>query len=111
MAVWAAVRVVLVFWPSDLTSLYSATHSGLFNAGGGGGMNRSAVGTTNGWTCPTHGVCGAANAVGVRRHTPGSGVFVGNTEVVPIGVWRPSPVRRDMICCAAAWPTDSPSVF
>jgi hypothetical protein len=31
---------------------------------------------------PTHGVCGAANAGGVRRQTPGAGFLVGKGDVV-----------------------------
>ena len=47
----------------------------------------------NGRTFPTHGVCGGANG-GVIRHTPGAGGNVGNDDVVPIGIIRPSPVRK-----------------
>ena len=61
----------------------------------------------NGRTFPTHGVCGDANG-GVSRHTPGAGGNVGNDDVVPIGVIRPSPVRKAMMFVAAVWPTSVP---
>ncbi len=59
VAVSAAVRCVLVSWPIALISATPATHSGLDSEGGGGGRKRSAVGRTNGFMTPTHGVCGA----------------------------------------------------
>ncbi len=58
VAVWAAVRCVLVSWPIALISATPATHSGLDSDGGGGGRKRSAVGRTNGFIVPAHGVCG-----------------------------------------------------
>src|SRR6266699_446468 len=64
-----------------------------------------------GRTLPTHGVCGGANADGVRRHTPGPGGSVGNEEVTPIGVRRSSPVRRLIMFVAAAKPTACPVVL
>ena len=60
VAVCAAVRCVLVFWPTALISLKPATHSALESDGGGGGRKRSALGRTNGFMVPAHGVCGGA---------------------------------------------------
>src|SRR5690348_17845894 len=58
VAVWAGVRVVLESRPIALISLNCATHSGLDSEGGGGGRNRSAVGTMNGFIVASHGVWG-----------------------------------------------------
>src|SRR4029078_10182843 len=101
VAVCAAVRCVLESWPTALISLNPATHSALPRAGGGGGRKRAALGRRDGSIVPAHGVCGARYAGGVRRHTPGPGVLVGNDDVDPIGVRRPSPVRRAMMFVAA----------
>src|SRR5262245_1752995 len=109
--VCAGVRVVLVVEPTALISSNCWTQAALSSDGGGGGRNRSALGTTNVRTSPTHGVCGAAYAGGVSRHTPGPGVRVGNVVVTPIGVRRPSPARMARSWVADACPTPIPSVL
>ena len=60
IAVWSAVRVVLVAAPSDLISSNAATHCGLDSDGGGAGWNWPARLSRNGRTFAIHGVCGAA---------------------------------------------------
>ena len=88
--------------PSDLTSLNASTHCWLCSDGGGGGRNWSALSSTNGRMFAIHGVCGAAYAGGVSRQTPGPGASVGNGEVEPIGVCRPSSARSRRTLAAAS---------
>ena len=110
-----AVDVSTVFGfvlePCTLISLKAATHNGLDSDGGGGGRNWSGRCRMNGVTDPTHGVCGAWNAGGVRRQTPGPGVSVENGEVEAIGVTSPSPVRPRITPRAATDPKNVPRYF
>ena len=76
---------------------------------GGPGRNWAPLLRTKGCTFAAHGVCGARNAGGVNRHTPGPGASVGKVDVVPIGVIRPSPVRARMTWLAATKPILCPA--
>src|SRR5919199_530485 len=109
-AVCSGVRALPDAAPYALISSNASTHSPLWRDGGGSGRNWAALGRTNGRTSPTHGVCGFANG-GVNLQTPGANAKGTSGDENPIGVSRPSPLRRSMISLAAAAPTDSPSVF
>src|SRR5690242_17598672 len=92
VAVWSAVRTVLVELPYALTSLNASTHAWLDSDGGGGGRNCLALFRMKVCTFAIHGVCAGANG-GVSRYTPGAGASIVNVDVVAIGVIRPSSVR------------------
>src|SRR6266851_1991450 len=100
-----------VLEPSALISLNAVTHWLLPRDGGGGGRNWSPLCRMKGRTFATHGVCGAKYAPGVRRHTPGPGVSVGNDDVEPIGVTRPSPSRSAISLAAVRSPYPIPTSF
>ena len=103
LAVVVSVVFGFMLEPCTLTSLKAATHCGLDSDGGAGGWNWSARCRMNVLTDPTHGVCGAWYG-GVRRQTPGLGGSVGNDDVEPIGVTRPSPMRAAITRLAATDP-------
>ena len=80
----------------------------LFSAGGGPGRNCDVLLSMNGCMVPIHGVCANVNGPGVSTHSPAT---IGPVPNVPSGPSRPSFVRMAMMPCAAAWPTEIPSVF
>src|SRR5690242_5409098 len=99
VAVWPAVRAVLLSPPRRLTSLKSAVYFAESSAGGPAGRNWLVEFSISGLTWASHGSKNGVNVGGVGRHTPGAGGVV-NGVLAP----RPSFSRSAMIRAAARSP-------